>query len=399
MSVFSGLRILDASTLIAAPLAASMVGDFGAEVIKVEDPKRGDPLRSYLPQRSGVSLIHKVTNRNKYQISIDLRRAEGQELFRKLASQCDVVVCNFRIRTLQKWRIDYPELKAANPRLIMLHLTAFGRTGPYAERPGFARVAEAFSGLMEITGFPDRPPVPTGYPVVDGLAGIVGALGISMALYDRERTGQGQLIDLGLYEGMLRILEDTIIGYDQTREGRSRVGTANPYVAPNDIYRCGDGGWLALPISTDTTFERFAVAIGHEGLVRDPRFATNIARVRNRAELDVIITNWLAQHGVSSAAAVLQKHEVPCGPVYGAREILEDAHIRARRSVVSVFDDELGSELKMQAPIPLMSRTPGSIRFPGRPKGNDTVAILQRLLGFSTRECDELLDAGVISSS
>jgi crotonobetainyl-CoA:carnitine CoA-transferase CaiB-like acyl-CoA transferase len=399
MSLFSGLRILDASTLLAAPLAASMIGDFGAEVIKVEDPKRGDPLRTYLPQRSGVSLIHKVTNRNKYQIAVDLRRSEGQDLFRKLASQCDVVICNFRIKTLQSWRIDYEELAALNSRLIMLHLTAFGRTGPYSERPGFARVAEAFCGLMGITGFPDGPPVPAGYPVVDGLTGIFGALGVCMALYDRERTGLGQLIDLSLYEGMLRILEDTLIGYDETSEGRSRVGTANPYVAPNDVYRCNDGGWLALPISTDTTFERFAVAIGRPELATDPRFATNVARVRHREELDTVIMAWLAQHTVTSAGTVFEKHQVPCGPVYGARDILEDAHILARGSVVGVFDDELGSELKMQAPIPLMSRTPGSVRFPGRPKGSDTIAVLQRLLGLSTERCEELLRERIISSS
>ncbi|HVT30932.1 MAG TPA: CoA transferase [Lacipirellulaceae bacterium] len=399
MTLFSGLRILDASSLLAAPLAASMLGDFGAEVIKIEDPKRSDPLRSYPPQREGVSLIHKVTNRNKQQIAIDLRCAEGQDLFRKLAAQSDVVICNFRVGTLRKWGLDYEQLAVANQRLIMLHLTAYGRTGPYADLPGFARVAEAFCGLMGITGFPDGPPIPAGYPVVDGLTGIVGALGISMALYDRERTGLGQLVDLSLYEGMLRILEDTLIGYDQLGEGRSRVGTANPYVAPNDIYRCGDGGWIALPISTDSVFERFMQAIGSPELARDPRFTTNIVRVRHRAELDHSINGWLARQSVKSAVAILQDHEVPCGAVYGAREILADPHICQRGSVIGVFDEELGSELRMQAPVPMMSRTPGAVRFPGRPKGSDTIAVLRRLAGLSPEQCEDLVRAGVIASS
>lgn len=398
MSLFSQLRVLDASTLLAAPLAASMLGDFGAEVIKVEDPKRGDPIRTYLPQRNGISLIHKVTNRNKHSVAIDLRHPEGQELFRQLAKTCDVVICNFRLRTIRRWQIDYDDLSAGNPRLVMLHLTAFGRTGPYRERPGFARVSEAFCGLMGITGFPDQP-VPAGYPVVDGLTGLVGALGICMALYDRERTGKGQLVDLSLYEGMLRILEDVLIGYDQTGEGRTRIGTANPYVAPNDIYRCSDGEWIALPVSTDVVFERFAQAIGKPELARDNRFVTNISRVENRVELDELIVGWLRHHTAKAAAALLQEHGVPCGPVYMASDILSDAHIKDRGSVSSVFDEELQSELRMQAPVPILSRTPGSIRFPGKPRGSDTFAILQRLLNLTSERCEALKRDGTIGSS
>jgi crotonobetainyl-CoA:carnitine CoA-transferase CaiB-like acyl-CoA transferase len=300
---------------------------------------------------------------------------------------------------MQRWNIDYADLAALNPRLVMLHLTAFGRTGPYRDRPGFARVAEAFCGLMGITGFADRPPVPTGYPVVDGLSGLVGALGICMALYDRERTGMGQLVDLGLYEGMLRILEDVLIGYDQTGESRSRIGTANPYVAPNDIYRCGDGQWLAVPVSTDVIFERFAKAMGKPEIAKDARFLTNIARVTNRIQLDEIIGEWLAKQTVKSAAAILQEHEVPCGPVYTAADILSDQHIKERRNIASVFDEELQSELRMQAPVPTLSRTPGSIRFPGKPRGRDTLEVLQRLLKLSREKCETLERDGIISSS
>jgi crotonobetainyl-CoA:carnitine CoA-transferase CaiB-like acyl-CoA transferase len=398
MSLFSQLRVLDASTLLAAPLAASILGDFGAEVIKIEDPNRGDPIRTYLPQRDGVSLIHKVTNRNKYPVALDLRRAEGQEIFRQLAAKSDVVICNFRLPTMQAWHIDYDELAAVNPRLVMLHLTAYGRTGPYRDRPGFARVAEAFCGLMGITGFPDQP-VPAGYPIVDGLTGLVGALGICMALYDRERTGLGQLVDLGLYEGMLRIMEDILIGYDQTGEGRSRIGTANPYVSPNDIYRCQDGQWLALPVSTDAVFERFADAIGKPEIASDERFLTNEARVAHRAELDELIVGWLAHRSAKAAATLLQEHSVPCGLVYMAADILSDPQIEERGSVTTIFDEELRTELRMQAPVPALSRTPGSVRFPGKPRGSDTVAVLQRLLNLSSEKCEALRHDGVIAIS
>ena len=398
-SLFTGLRVLDASTLLAAPLAASILGDFGAEVIKIEDPRRGDPLRTYLPQRDGVSLIHKVTNRNKHQVSLDLRNAEGRELFRRLVVECDVVVLNFRLPTLQGWQLDYSDLAPLNPRLIMLHLTAYGRTGPYRERPGFARVSEAFSGIMGITGFPDRQPVPAGYPVVDGLTGLVGALALCMALYDRERTGLGQLVDLALYDGMFRILEDVVIGYDQTGESRERLGTANPYVAPNDIYRCADGEWLVLPVSTEVMFERLGVAMGTPELARDARFSSNVERVHHRVELDALINRWLSGLTAAEAARILQEHNVPCGPVYSAAEILEDPHMRARGSIASVFDDELKTSLRMQAPMPLLSRTPGAIRFPGRPKGADTFEILQRILNISADTCRELAQNGIIQNA
>ena len=390
--------MLDASTLLAAPLAASILGDFGADVIKIEDPRRGDPLRTYLPQRDGVSLVHKVTNRNKRQVSLDLRSPEGRELLRRLVVECDVVVFNFRLQTLQHWELDYSDLAPLNPRLIMLHLTAFGRTGPYRERPGFARVAEAFSGLMRITGFADRKPVPTGYPVVDGLTGIVGALGLCMALYDRERTGKGQLVDLALYDGMFRILEDLLIGYDQTGESRERIGTANPYVAPNDIYRCADGEWLVLPVSTDVMFERLAVAMGSPELALDARFTSNVERVRNRVELDAFICRWLSGLTVVEAMRILQEHNVPCGPVYSPSDILEDPQILARGSVARVFDGELNASLRMQAPMPVLSRTPGAVRFPGRPKGADTFEILQQLLGISADRCRELAQNGIVQN-
>lgn len=399
MGLFSELRVVDASTLLAAPLAASILGDFGAEVIKIEDPRRGDPLRTYLPQRDGVSLIHKVTNRNKHQVALDLRLPRGQEVFRRIAARCDVVVCNFRVPTLQGWRLDYSDLAPLNPRLIMLHITAYGRTGPYRERPGFARVAEAFSGIMGITGFADRQPVPAGYPVVDGLTGLVGAMGICMALYDRERTGKGQLIDLSLYDGMLRILEDVLIGYDQTGEGRERIGTANPYVAPNDIYRCADGEWLVLPVSTDAMFERFAEAMELPALAKDDRFKTNVSRVENRIELDAFINDWLSKRSVGEAAKTLQEHDVPCGPVYAPADILQDPHIAARGSVAQVFDAELKSVLRMQGIVPNLSRTPGSVQFPGRPKGADTFSVLQRVLGLSADECEELARDGTVSAS
>lgn len=391
---YQGLRILDAATLIAGPMAAGLLGDQGAEVIKVESPGSGDPLRGYPPLVDDVSLIHKVTNRNKASVTINLRTEQGQGIFRDLAAKSDAVVVNFRPATLKKWNIDYETLAADNPYLIMLQVSAFGGSGPYSDRPGFARIAEGFSGLAHITGFSDREPVLSGYPIVDSLTGLWGAHLISGALMNRQRTGKGSLIDLSLYDGVLRLLEDLVVGIDPAGFERSRSGNTNPSVAPNDLYRTRDGEYIVLPASTDGVFRRLMKAIDHPELAVDPKLATNAGRVANRAKIDVAIQNWLNRYDRDEALTHLQASDVPAGPIMSPSEIAADEHIRIRQNLQKVWDEETGLDLLMQSPLPLGEGT--AVRFPGRPLGVDTESVLSSVLGLGTDTIEHFRTAGII---
>lgn len=397
MSVLNGTYVLDFSSLVAAPLAASFLGDFGATVVKIEDT-RGDPSRAFLPQRDGIALGYKVTNRNKKHATLNLRDERGRDVLRRLSVKCDVAITNTRPETLAKWKLDYADLcqLRAQDDLVMLHVTGFGRTGPYRERPGFARVAEAFSGLMNITGYSDRAPVPAGYPLADAVTGLCGAYGVMLALYHRLRTGEGQLVDLALYESLFRMIEDLVIEYDQTGRIRERTGTANPVVAPNDIYQCTDGSWFVLPISTQTQFERLCVAMGAEHLAKEERFKTNTSRVKYRADLDPFVTAFISRHDAQELAKVLEAAGVAYAKVPNVAEIVSDPHIQGRKSIVRVFDSQSGSTVAMPAAIPVLTRTPGEVSFAGRPKGADNVEVFQGFLGLSEPEFDELSKEGVI---
>lgn len=373
---FDGVRVIDCATLLAGPIAAGLLGDWGAEVVKVEAPGSGDPLREYPPIVNGISLLHKVTNRNKLSATFNLRVPEGQQLLRELAADSDVLIVNFRPQTMVRWGLDYESLREVNPGLVMLHVTAYGRSGPYSDRPGFARIAESFAGLAHITGFPDREPVLSGYPLVDALTGLYGAWSIAGALHRRARTGEGALLDLSLYDGLLRLLEDLVVGVEPTGEQRERVGNTNPNVAPNALYRAADGEYLVIPASTNSTFRRLMVCIDRADLADDPRFATNPGRVAERQQLDQAIEEWLSHHSRDDAVQLLQKHDVPAGVVMSPRDILADGHIEERGNLRQVHDEETGIDLTMQAPVPLGE---GAIRFPGRPLGADTEAVLSRL--------------------
>ena len=386
----SSVTVLDASTLLAGPLSMGMLADLGANVIKVEAPT-GDPLRGYPPFRNGVSLIHKVTNRGKRAITCDLRKAEGQELFRKLAQNVDVVAVNFRPQTLKKWGIDFDTLSKINPRLVFLHISAFGRTGPYHERPGFARIAEGFAGLAGITGFADREPVLNGYPIVDAMTGVYGAYAVASALYSRAVTGKGALIDLALYEPLLRTMEDLVVGLPS--DGRSRMGNANPYVVPNNLYLCADGEYIIIAASTDNIFSRLTQALGHPELASDPRFVTNEQRVINRIPLDALIAAFAGTRSSGDLLATLREHEVAAGPVHLPGDIPGDPHIRERGNLVMVHDEESGEDLRMQAPIPLGA---GTIRFPGRALGEDNESVYKEILGLSPEDVRTLVASGAI---
>ncbi len=395
-SVLAGIRVLDASTIIAGPLAAGLLGDFGAEVIKIEQPKTGDPIRSYARTAQGVSLYHKVTNRNKRSITLDLHKASAQELFTRLASHCDVVITNFRPVTLASWNIDYPDLKSVSPNLVMLHLSAFGRTGPHRDRPGFARIAEAFAGLTAITGEPDGPPLFSGFPLADGIGGVYGAYSVLLALLHRQRSGEGQLIDLALYEPIIRMLEDIPAVFEATGMVRTRQGNQNPGVAPNDLYPTRDGRWIVLPISTQRMFERLTVAMGQPELIHDPRFYDNDHRITHRQALNEYLVAFLGTKDADDMVIYLESYGVAAGTVNSINDIVADPHIIDRKNFVSMRDDESQSTILMPNVVPRLESTPGHVSHTGESLGASNTYVYRQLLGLSEYDLDRLHDEGAI---
>jgi crotonobetainyl-CoA:carnitine CoA-transferase CaiB-like acyl-CoA transferase len=377
-------------------MVGGMLADFGANVIKVEDPKGGDPLRRLPPHQGGQALWSKVTNRNKKSISLNLRSDRGRELFKRLVALSDVVIVNFRPATLAGWRLDYEDLIEAKPDIIMLHITGFGRTGPHKDRPGFARIAEAYSGLTYCTGFPDGPPVFSGYPLADGIAGPYGAFSVMLALYHRQLTGQGQLIDLALYEPVLRMLEDSVVAYDVGGHVRERVGNINPYVAPNDLYETAEGRWIVLPASTQNMWSRLCKALGRHDLARDPRFKDNPSRVENRDALDRELRPEIAKRNAEELFELLHEAGVAVGPVNSVADLVEDPHVWERGSLIKVLDENLEREVAMQGVFPLLSQSPGTIHGAGPEPGQQTLEVLSQQLGMSEVEVLGLVNDGVV---
>jgi crotonobetainyl-CoA:carnitine CoA-transferase CaiB-like acyl-CoA transferase len=389
LGVLGGVKILDASTLLAAPMISGLLSDFGADVIKIEHPRHEDPLKDIGP-------YWKVTNRNKKCITLDFNQKEGIEIFYDLVSKSDVVVLNFRPDTLKKWKIDYEDLLKVKKDIIMMHFSAFGRTGPNSQKPGFARVAEAYSGFMYRTGYPDRSPVTSGYPLGDGLGGFYGAYSLMLALYHHQRTGEGQLIDLSLYEPFVRMMEDYIVDYDLNNHIMERGGTKNPAVAPNDIYKTSDGIWIVLPASTQNMFRRLMEVIGHPELIDDPKFISNNVRVENREDLDVYIKRFFSEHTAEELINLFEESGIAYGRVNNAKDIFQDQHIKERENIIKIFDEELNREITMQGIMPKLSRTPGKIKWPGPKSGHHNQLVYQDLLGYSEEQVKTLKENGVI---
>jgi crotonobetainyl-CoA:carnitine CoA-transferase CaiB-like acyl-CoA transferase len=387
-----GVRVLDLATVLAAPFAATLLAEFGADVIKVEQPGVGDPVRGFEPSRDGKSLYWMVTNRNKRSITLDLHTADGRELLLRLVEQVDIVVTNFRPAKLAEWRIDFADLKAVNPKVILFHLTAFGRSGPYSGRPGFARVAEAMAGLTYTTGYADRPPVFSGYPLADGIGGIYGAFSIMLALRHRDLTGEPQLIDIALYEPLLRLTEDIVVGYSGTGAVKERHGNENPNIAPNNVYPTADGKYVILPVSTERMWSRLVDLLDDDEL---RRFGTNAIRLANRRVIDERITKFTMAHTLDEVMAVFSAHDIPHGKIYTAEDIVADPQIRHRNNLVTIHDEELGADLTVQAPVPSFSAfTP---RITPAPKlGEHNGELYRELLGLDEPTIREYADRGVI---
>ena len=395
----SGLRVVEMGTLIAGPFCGQILGDFGAEVIKIEDPKVGDPMRQWgrsLPK--GLSPWWPVIGRNKKSVALDLRTAEGQDLARRLIRRADVLVENFRPGAMEKWGLGYDSLSAENPGLIMARVSGFGQSGPYSQRPGYGLIGEAMGGLRYVTGEPDRPPARAGISIGDSLAAMHAVMGILMALHARERTGRGQVIDAALYESVLAVMENLVTEYDLTGYVRERSGSVLPGIAPSNAYPCAGGDMILIGGNGDTVFARLCEAMGRPELKMDPKFVDHAARGRHQAELDGIIAEWTATQGLETLLALMQANGVPASRVYRAPDMLADPQFQARDDIVEVAHPVFG-KLKMQNAFPKLSATPGRVRWPGPALGEHTEAVLREVAGLGDGEIAELARKGVVGAS
>ncbi|MQA08926.1 MAG: CoA transferase [Pseudonocardiaceae bacterium] len=389
----SGVRVLDLSTILAGPLASSLLAEFGADVIKVEHPAGGDPARFYPPLTDGVSAAWSMLGRAKRSVTIDLHHPRAAGLVGRLATGADIVVTNFRPATLRRFGVDFDDLRAYRPDLVMVHVSAFGRTGPYADRPGFARVAEAFAGLTYRTGDPEQPPVFAGYPVADGVTGFYAAFAALLALRQRDRTGEAQLADIPLYEPLLRMMEDFVVEYGATGENRERQGNQNPHISPNDLYRTRDGRWLAVPASTEQMWRRLVKVMDAPDLaVHD----SMTARLEHRTEIEARVAAFVGAHDLDPLMSMLHAAGVAAGPVNSAADICADPHIRGRGSVVEVPDAGSGQTRLMQAPAGRFSGFDGTIGDSAPGVGEHTTEVLRDLIGLAEPEIDELRHQGVV---
>ncbi len=395
-AMLSGITVLDLATLAAAPLAATYLGEFGADVIKVEQPGQGDPIRTWGNQRDGIGLMWKSVSRNKRSVTADLRVAEGQDLVRRLVEKSDVVIVNTRPQTLAKWGLDYDSLRAVNDRIVMLHITGYGLTGPKSERPGFGTLGEAMSGFANVTGEADGPPTLPPFMLADGVASLNAAYAVMMALYHRDVHGAGgQLIDINLVDPLARLLEQNLLGYDQLGIVARRAGNRWDISAPRNTYRTSDGRWLAMSGSSPSLALRVFRAIGRDDLVSDADFSDPQRRLARAAEVDAVVAEWVAEHTLSEAMAVFDAAEVAAAPVYEITDLVADEQLRHREVFVSVADDELGA-MTVQAPVPRFSAHTGRVDSLGPRLGEHNAEVYHELLGLTAEEIDGLRADGVL---
>ena len=395
--ILAGLRIIDAGTMVAGPFAGTLLADHGAEVIKLEHPGSGDTIREWSPIKDGVSLWWKMTGRNKRFVTLDLSKARGRDLFLRLVEGADVVIENFRPGTFARWGLSYDELARVNPRVILVHVSGYGQTGPYAQRPGYGTVAEGMSGIPSFTGFPDRPPTLSAFPLADCLAATFGVIGLLSAIWERDvaGSGRGQEIDVSLYEPVFRLAESQVIGYDQLGIVKRRRGNRLEEDSPRNAYETADGRYVTISASSDRTFARLAEAIGRPELPADPRFRDNASRIEHEVPLDEIVAGWIRARSAAAVMDAFERGDVVAGLVYTIEDIVADPQYAARESIVSVPDPDFG-EVKMPGVFPRLSRTPGAVRRPGGRLGEDTDEVFRELLGLSDEELAELRAEGAI---
>lgn len=389
----AGLKVLELGQLIAGPFAAKTLADFGADVLKVEPPGVGDPLRNWRLLRDGTSVWWQIQSRNKRSISLDLRKPKGQEIVRTLLCEADVLIENFRPGTLESWGMAPEALLELNPRLIILRISGYGQTGPYRDLPGFGVIGEAMGGLRHLTGEPGRVPVRTGISIGDTLAALHGVIGILTALHERSRSGKGQVVDVALYEAVFNCTESLLPEYSAFGVVRNAAGSALPGIAPSNAYLCSDGSYVLIGGNGDSIFKRLMQVIGRDDLANDPALANNAGRVAQIEMIDAAIGEWTRQFSTDDVVARLKAASVPAGRIYSVKDIAEDPHYQAREMLQTIDVD--GKPLMIPGVVPKLSRTPGSHRRNAPKLGQDTDAALHEI-GMSSEQIAELRAKGVV---
>jgi crotonobetainyl-CoA:carnitine CoA-transferase CaiB-like acyl-CoA transferase len=389
-----GIRVVEAATLFAAPIAGMLLGDYGADVIKIEHPRHPDPARGHGPSKDDVGLWFKTLGRNKRLVTLDLSQPDGREIFLRLAKRSDVVLENFRPGTLERWGLGWDELSAVNPRLVLARVSGFGQTGPYAGRPGFGTLAEAMSGFAALNGEPDGPPLLPPLALADGVAALAMAFAIMVALRAREETGRGQVVDTSLVEPLLTLLGPQVTAYDLLGHLQERTGNRSSHNAPRNVYRTADGAWVAVSASATSIAERVLRLVGRDDLVAQPWFATGAGRVAHIEEIDEAVAGWIAERSRDDVLAAFEAAEAAIAPIYDARDLLADPQLAAIDAIVSIEDDELGA-IKMTNMISRLSDTPGGIERTGGAHGADTAEVLAEV-GVDDAELERLRATGVV---
>jgi succinyl-CoA--D-citramalate CoA-transferase len=393
-----GIRVLEFGSLLAGPFCARVLADFGADVIKVESPGDGDPLRHWgLEPFRGRDLLWSIQARGKRCVTLNLRTPEGQQLARDLAARSDILVENFRPGTLEKWGLGPDDLRAVNPDLIMVRISGFGQSGPYSAKAGFGSVAEAVGGIRYVTGYPDRPSTRTGVSLGDSLAALFGVIGALLAVVARQRgNGGGQVVDVAIYEAVFALMESIVPEYVLQGKVRERSGPVLPHVAPSNVYPCSDGVDVIIAANADNVFRRLAEAMGQPELITDERFATHQARGEHQSIIDDIVARWTRQHPSTNVVEMMDEAGVPCGPINTAREMVDDPHFQARDMVVWVPIEE-GVQFPMPGIVPALSDTPGGVRWAGASvPGLHNHEVLEDVLGLSQQEVEDLAARGAI---
>ena len=392
----AGLRVIEAATLAAGPMVGTQLGEFGAEIIKVEPPGTGDPMRTWGVRKDGVGLMWKSVSRNKRCVTLDLRRTAGQSLFHRLLGTADVLVVGNRPSALQRWGIDWESVHEAHPRIVMCHVSGFGAGGPAADRPGYGTLAEAMSGFAHLTGQADGPPTLPPFMLADGVASMAATYAVMMALYHRDVHGAGgQLVDVNLIEPLARLMEWNTLAVDQLGEVSRRSGNRLDASAPRNAYRTADDRWLAISSASPSVVVRVYRTIGRDDLADDPDYVDPVRRQARAAEVDDLVAQWIRQRTLDDAMATLLAADVAAAPVYDGEQLLADEHLRQRGTFVRVDDDELGS-VRVQAPVARLSDTPGVVGRLGPELGRDNEAVYGELLGLGADELAELADEGTI---
>ena len=386
----AGIRVLELGSLVAGPFCGKTLADFGAEVIKIEPPGEGDPLRKWRKLRNGTSLWWQVQSRNKKSVTCDLRKPEGQDIVRRLAREAHIVVENFRAGALEKWNLGWDALSRENPKLVLVRISGYGQTGPYRGRPGFAAIAEGMAGFRYITGFPDRPPARPNLSIGDTIASLHGVIGALMALH----SGKGQIVDVALYEAMFNCMESLLPEYAADGYVRERTGSTLPGIAPSNLYPCSDGAYVLIAGNADSLFNRLLTAIGRPDLRDDPALARNDGRAAQMQRIDEAISQWTQQKNLTEVLEAMEKAEVPAGRIYSAADIAADPHFAARGMIQEVLAGD-GEPLKVPGVVPKLSATPGAIRSAAPKLGEHTDQVLKDL-GYSPQAIEDLKKSKII---